>query len=187
MSETNEVSRKLDEILSMLSGLVGVRKAFYLTRQVMQELARIERSYPAFGPLTVRNDGLNECLKREHVACIIKDKHFRPPPMPTVVLVDDEGTEIGRELLPGERSPERGSSRTFMLGKDFVVFYEKGKGKGAKFVLPPVPFKEVEQINGVSGVCSSSPSATGDFYIKKCYDLDDDPKLASILIGFNLP
>ncbi|MGQ9588033.1 MAG: hypothetical protein ACUVT7_06615, partial [Thermoplasmata archaeon] len=92
MGELKEVSGKLDEVLSVLSGLEGVKKAFYLTRPVMHELARIEESYPAFGPLAVRNDGLSECLKREHVACIIKDKRFRPPPAPTVVLSDDEGT-----------------------------------------------------------------------------------------------
>jgi hypothetical protein len=93
---------------------------------------------------------------------------------------------IGKELLPGEtlRAAERG--KAIFLGKDFVIFADRGRGKGARFVLPPVPFREVEDIAGVGNVCSSSPSTAGDLFIRRSKRLDDDPKLASILIGFDL-
>jgi hypothetical protein len=49
-----------------------------------------------------------------------------------------------------------------------------------------VPFKEVEEMRGTCSVISSSPSTPGDFYLRKKASIEDDPKLASILIGFDL-
>jgi len=177
--------QKLKEILKVLSGIKGVRHSFYLTREMREGLAELEKRYPSIGPLTVQNEGILACLRSEHVACIIKDKTFRGPPHPTVVLVNDSGEVIGRELLSGEKQP-KGPGRTLMLGHDFIVFADKRASKGARFVLPPVPFKEVEGMRGTCSVISSSPSTPGDFFLRKKARIADDPKLASILIGFDL-
>ena len=184
-SRRTEVA-KLDEVMKVLSGLKGVEHSIFLSKSVRAELGRIEKHYPSIGPLTVRNDGVFECLKREHIACIVKDKSFRPPPMPTVLLVNNKGKVIGEELVPGHKAKERAGGKRLFLGKDFVIFYKEGEGKGAKFVLPPVPFKEIEEVRGVERVCSSSPSTAGDFYLRNCVGLEDDPKLATILIAFDL-
>jgi hypothetical protein len=185
MGASGGEGKKLDSVLSVLSGLKGVRTAFYLTAIMRSGLAQIEKNYPSLGPLSIRNDGVHECLKMAHVACIIKDRQFRGPPVPTVVLIDEDGNVIGRELLPGEKLPPEGKRKVIRLGEDFVIFFDKGKGKGARFVLPPVPFREVEELDGVKCACSSSPSTAGDFFLRQCADLDDDPKLASVLIGFD--
>lgn len=176
---------KLKEVLKVLSGIEGVRHSFFLTKEMRKALAELERMYPSIGPLTVRNEGVLECLQRQHVVCLIKDKTFRGPPKPTVVLVNDNGDVIGRELLRGE-SPPKGPGRILMLGKDFVVFADKSDTKGARFVLPTVPFEEIEGIGGVCSVVSSSPSTTGDHLLRKRTGIDDDPKLASILVAFDL-
>lgn len=177
--------QKLKEVLKVLSHIKGVKHSFYLTKEMREGLAELEKRYPSIGPLTVQNEGILACLRSEHVACIIKDKTFRGPPHPTVVLVNDSGEVIGRELLPGEKQP-KGPGKTLMLGQDFVVFADKRASKGARFVLPPVPFKEVEEMRGACSVISSSPSTPGDFYLRKKARIEDDPKLASILIGFDL-
>ena len=177
---------ELDEVLKVLSRIRGVKHAFYLTKAMRSGLARIEKEYPPIGPLTIRNDGVLKCLKREHVACIVKDKGFRAPPHPTVLLVNEDGEVIGRELLPGEKIPERPGRKNLFIGKDFVIFVGETSGKGARFVLPPVEFKEVERIDGTSCVMSSSPSSLGDLFLRRQAGLEDDPKLASILIGFDL-
>jgi hypothetical protein len=186
MNATRVEKRKLDEIQKVLSGLRGVKYTFYLTRQMRAGLGKIEKQYPSLGPLTVENDGVLQCLKRHQVACIIKDKTFRGPSHATVVLVNEDGKVIGREILRGEKVKEGPKSKTIFLGKDFVIFYGRGSGKGARFTLPPVPFKEVEKIRGTSNVVSSSPSTAGDLFLRQSAGLDDDPKLASILIGFDL-
>ncbi len=186
MSAGKSDKRRLDEVLRTLSGLKGVKHAFYLSDELRKGLRDIEKNYPSIGPLTVDNEGIKETLKRGHVACIIKDKGFRAPPHATVQLVDDEGVVIGREILPGEKFEVNDKAKHVFLGKDFVVFVDRSSGKGARFLLPPIPFKEVESLSGVRDVCSSSPSTVGDMYIRKSAGLKDDPKLASILVGFDL-
>jgi len=177
--------QKLKEVLKVLSRIKGVRHSFYLTREMREGLAALEKTYPAIGPLTVQNEGILACLRSEHVACIVKDKTFRGPPHPTVVLVNDRGEVIGRELLRGEKQP-KGPGRTLMLGQGFVVFADKRASKGARFVLPPVPFKEVEETRGTCSVISSSPSTPGDSFLRKKAMIEDDPELASVVVGFDL-
>jgi hypothetical protein len=178
--------KRLQEILEALSAMKGTKHAFYLTRTMRTGLKKLESDYPSLGPLTIKNEGVMETLKREHVACILKDRNFRAPPHATVLLIDDDGNVLGRELLPGEKLPKGTADKAIMVGKDFVVFYRKGAGKGARFILPPVPFAEVERISGTRHTVSSSPSTAGDFFLRRKARLDDDPKLASILIGFDL-
>jgi len=186
MNPKAKTDKKLDEIEKLLAGLKGVKHTFYLTGDMREGLEGLERRYPPIGPLTVQNDGVLECLKRRHVACIVKDNTFRGPPHPTVVLMNGNGAVIGRELLRGEKVGPGEGSKTLFLGKDFVVFVGKESGKGSRFVLPPVEFKEVEDVRGTARVVSSSPSTTGDVFLRKKAGLEDDPKLASILIGFDL-
>ena len=180
------VKQRLRGILNELARIKGVRHSFYLTKGMRDGLALIEKEYPSIGPLRVRNDGVKACLRREYIACIIKDRSFRSPPHSTVLLVNDDGEVIGRELLPGDKIRTGPTSKAIMLGKDFVVFYGKGSSKGAQFVLPAVPFKEVENFDGTRRVVSSSPSTAGDHFLRRKAKIADDPKLASILIGFDL-
>ena len=176
----------LEQVLSTLSSLEGVRKAFYLDAELRMELWEIEKGRSiSLGPLTVHNEGVIECLSRRHVACIVKDSTFRPPPAPTVVLLDESGKIIGRELIDGEKPEAPPGQRLLHLGKDFVIFYDGGRSGHTRFVLPSISFEEVERMNHTARVCSSSPSTDGDYFLRKSAGLPDDPKLATILIGFD--
>jgi len=186
MTATDENDRRREEVLRILSSLKGVREAFYLTDDMRATLRRSEDEAQPFGPLVVQNQGLRECLERRHVACIVKDQGFRPPPKPTVVLIDEDGTVIGRELLPGDDPEDAEGRKMLFLGKDFVIYYDGRSGRNARFVLPPVPFAEVERLEYTERVCSCSPSTLGDLAIRRSKNLDDDPKLATVLIGFDL-
>ncbi len=186
MMEPGPESDALKRVIGILSSLKGVRHAFVLTRSMRSELEKIERGMVVAGPVPVKNQGVMECLRREHVVCIVKDRSFRPPPRPTVQLVDADGRVIGWELLPGEKAKHPPGAKVLYLGKDFVICYDGKGGRNACFVLPPVPFKEVEELEGMRNVCSSSPSSVGDLFLKRSVGLHDDPKLASILIGFDL-
>jgi len=176
----------MEEVLRLLGSLRGVRRTFYLDDAMRSRLREIESEVHPFGPLVVRNEGVLECLDREHVACIVKDTSFRPPPHATVMLVDEDGVIIGKELLPGDTVEEEPGKKNLYLGKDFVMFYDGRSGRNAKFVLPPVPFAEVEALPFTVRVCSSSPSTMGDLHVRRSAGLDDDPKLATVLIGFDI-
>ncbi len=176
----------LDRVLEVLSSLKGVRKAFFLDDDLRAQLEKMEKDKSSsLGPLTVHNDGVMECLRRKHVACIVKDATFRPPPAPTVVLIDESGKVIGRELIGGEKVEAVPGQKLIYLGKDFIIFYDGGRSTKTRFILPPIAFEEVERIEGTANVCSSSPSTDGDFFVREAADLPDDPKLATILVGFD--
>jgi len=149
----------MDEILELLSRLEGVVKVFSVEGEILKRIIEIESQVRAVMNIEVRNTGVEECLKRNHIVCIIKDSRFRPPPEPTVLLVGDDG---------------------------IIVFTDRKPNEKEYFLMPPVRFPELERLEGVCNVVSCSPSAPSDYLLRKHYNLQDDPKLASILVGFDL-
>jgi hypothetical protein len=150
--------------------------------------------------IPVINYGVHECLNREYTVAIIKTASFRPPPTATVQLVDNQGHILGEEIVSAEQKRKHQSNKnaTFVT-PDFVLTQdpkqlendlktsnlEKNKANQA-FVLPPVQFIEVEELEDTCDVVSSSPDPLADLFIKQYFNFDDDPKLASILVGFNV-
>ncbi|WP_323735559.1 hypothetical protein PXD04_06575 [Methanosphaera sp. ISO3-F5] len=150
--------------------------------------------------IPVINYGVHECLNREFTVAIIKTATFRPPPTPTVQLVDNHGNILGEEIVNNEQKQKHESNKnaTFVT-PDFVLTQdpkelennlksealEKNPTKQA-FVLPPVQFIEVEELEDTCDVVSSSPDPLADLYIKEYFNFEDDAKLASILVGFNV-
>jgi hypothetical protein len=65
--------------------------------------------------------------------------------------------------------------------------YPERKGQRKEyFVMPPVSFPEVEEF-GMLDVVSCSPSAPADMMLRQMHGHEDNPRLASILVGFNAP
>ena len=180
MSE-EAVSRPLEIIKSMR----GVVNAFYLDKEVLDQMRSEEEKVTAMGNIAVHNNGFSEALKRDRVIAIIKDPRFRPPPEPTVVLLSDKGEVMGLEVFPFTAKEYENREDVVWLSDAFVLFPNvKGMG-GENFVMPPVSFPELNESNGCRDVISCSPAPTCDLLMRKYYDLKDDPKLASVLVGYN--
>jgi hypothetical protein len=171
--------------LSIIKGLTGVLNAFYLNDQVLNDLRDEEASVKGSMNIGVVNEGFNEALTREKVICIVKDSRFRPPPEPTVILRSDDGALMGEEVFPWTTHLYEGREDIIWMGDAFVVFPQVAAKGGEKFVMPPVPFVELNESNGCHDVVSCSPAPTSDVIIKKHYGLVDNPKLATILVAFN--
>ncbi len=175
-----------ERAVEIIKGMTGTRLAFLLSPEVITAVQRIEDSIKSQIGLDVVNEGINQCLRRQHVICVIKDTRFRPPPEPTVLMMGDADMVIGTEILPGEHSRYKEMENICWLGEDFVVFTDKVPKTKEFFLMPPVSFPELEQVPGATNVVSCSPSPLGDMIIKNYYELEDNPKLASILVGFDL-
>jgi len=175
----------IDEALVIIKGMKGTRIVFPLTKEDVVEILETERGVKSQMGTKVFNVGLEETMKRDHVICIIKDVTFRPPPEPTVFMLDDDGMILGTEVLPGEHQKYKDMENVMFLCQDFVVFTDKKQKTKEHWMMPPVSFPELTAIPGVTEVVSCSPSPPSDIVIKTNYDLEDDPKLASILVGFN--
>jgi hypothetical protein len=171
--------------LEIIKGMKGVVNAFYLDKTVLDQMKSEEKKVKAMGDITVFNGGFDEALKKDHVIAIIKDPRFRPPPEPTVILVADTGEVMGLEVFPFTAKEYLDREDVVWLSDAFVLFPNvKGMG-GEKFIMPPVSFPELNEGNGCDDVVSCSPAPTCDLIMRKYYDLKDDPKLASVLVGFN--
>jgi hypothetical protein len=179
-------TKTLNDILDMLRSMRGTVEAFVLDDGCRERIINIERSIKSTMGIPIINKGVEECLQRKFVVCIIKRVGFRPPPEPTVMLLTDTGVVLGEEvLLPyRKRFLENINENFIWLADDFVVYPDRRGGTREFFIMPPVSFPEVSQM-GMKNVVSCSPSAPSDAMLRKEHGFEDNPKLASILIGFD--
>lgn len=170
-----EPDARVVETLRKLRGVVGVRVLEGRDREALRARAT---------PASAWNRGMEEVLACEAVVCLFKDESFRPPPEPTLLLVDDAGEILGRELLRGD--PEPGPERRFAhLGKDFVLFADRRPRGRVRFLLPPVRFPEVEPLRGIRRVVSASPDAPQDEYLRDRFHVARGKEFASVLVGYD--
>ncbi|MDR0198797.1 MAG: hypothetical protein LBI08_03540 [Methanomassiliicoccaceae archaeon] len=174
-----------DVPIDIIRGLTGVLRAFYLDDTILKELRGEEAKVKGTMDIGVINEGFNEALERQRVICIVKDKRFRPPPEPTVVLRGNDGAILGVEVFPWTSHLYEGRDDLVWMGDGFVVFPDVAVNGGEAFVMPPVSFPELHSGNGCLNVISCSPAPTSDVRIKRYYGLEDDPKLATILVAFD--
>jgi hypothetical protein len=175
----------LDQAIGIIEGMRGTLKVFPLDEETREGILKVEKNIKSQMGMEVKNEGLEQCLARRHVLCILKNKTFRPPPEPTVQLIADEGVVIGTEILPGQHDQYKDRDDVLWLCEDFIVFKDQQPKQKEFFLMPPVSFPELKAIEGVDAIVSCSPSPLGDIIIKNRYGLDDDPKNATILVGFN--
>lgn len=173
--------------LQIVKGLKGVIEAFYLEDDILAKVREEEATVRAVGNISVINEGFNEALKREKVICIVKDPRFRPPPTPTVTLMSTDGKCMGLEVFPETAGEYMGREDILWLSDGFVIFTDvvPEPGSGQAFIMPPVPFPEINETNGCKDVISCSPAPTCDKMIREWHGMDDNGKYASVLIAFN--
>ena len=189
----------LQEVIDTINPLRGVLDVGVLTDEVRKNVLKIEMD-KAGELIPVINMGVNECLNRDYTVAIIKNASFRPPPTATVQLVDNKGNLLGEEIVSNNQKKKyKEYEKAKFINPDFVLLkdqkdieedlktenLEKNPTKQA-FVLPPVQFIEVEELEDTCDVVSSSPDPLADLYLKEVFNFEDDPKLASILVGFNI-
>lgn len=177
---------KMSEVLARLREMKGTIHVFPLEDGCRSRIAEIESEIKATLGIPVINLGVEKCLERKYVVCIIKKASFRPPPEPTVMLISDDGTVLGEEILPNRKREFLASNTEdiIWLSEEFVMYPGRKGNKKEFFVMPPVSFPEVTEL-GMKNVVSCSPSAPADMMLREMHGYEDDPKLASILIGFD--
>jgi len=175
----------LETAIDIIKGMKGTLKVFPLDMETREGVAKVERCIKSQMGMEVKNEGVEQCMQRKHVLCILKNKDFRPPPEPTVLMMADDGIVVGTEVIPGEREKYKNRDNVLWLCEDFVIFMDVKPQTREYFFMPPVSFPELESIPGVSRVVSCSPSPLGDLVVKNRYGIEDDPKNATIFVGFD--
>ena len=182
---TTDIDAPGDVPLEIVRALRGVVHAFYLDSEILEQVREEEAKVRAMGNIAVNNVGFSEALLRESVICIVKDPRFRPPPEPTVILESGNGEIIGEEVFPFTAHKYANKQDVVWLSDGFVMFPTVKADGGETFTMPPVSFPELNPSNGCKDVISCSPAPTCDLMIRKHYGMEDNPKLASVLVAFN--
>ena len=204
----------LIDVVSLLRSLPNILDVQILNPETRHEVAFIEKHYAECAVVPIINRGIEEVLGRRHACVLIKTGAFRPPPMPSVLMVEempplDESSTVdqpGREDLShllavgnsryhiiGEEligSPAHGAEEILWISESFIMFPGRrtDPGKPALFLLPPVPFPELQHRCaelGIQGIASCSPSSPADDYLRKVYGFHTDKSLGSLLVGFD--
>ncbi len=193
------------EIQSLLLNLNGVKEINQIAKDERKKIVALERVYEKNGVIGLKNIGIRMVLQCDVVYALLKDENFRPPPGPTVIMVEDHNTDdvqadhlikiagnsyrvIGEEIiekkLPGEEE-------YIFISEDFILYPGRRTGKTRKpayFLIPPIDFTELEEkkdLYRIDNIISISPSTMADEYIRTICDFSTSEKLATILVGFN--
>ena len=180
----------MEEIIGFLSNLNGVLEVEKLTPEnilkiIDFESQRREELVPLF------NKGIQECFKRDVTLVIFKKGFFRPPPTPTLLLMFD-GEVLGHDIFTeSEKEKFLQDEDVQFLSDDFIIFndvlHNHNLERGNEyFVLPPVPFPELDDFDILTEVISASPSTVSDEYLKEEYGFGQDSSIATIFVSFNI-
>ena len=175
------------KIIKRLKGVLDVQELSKTNKKALLKIESIRKD----DIIPVVNEGLNECLKKEFCLVMLKTDEFRNPSKPTVLLVTDKGRILGRELISIEdKEKYSDQDNVYFLSNNFIVFKPDKMTRSAGiekelFLLPTIPFPELNEIEEISDVISGSPSTMGDTYIKNKFSYPDNPRLATIIVAFN--
>jgi hypothetical protein len=181
------VVEEVIDIIKKIDGTLDVQK---LSDQDKEALIKIESSHNN-DIIPVINKGLDECLSKEFCLVLLKTEEFRIPPEPTVLLVTDSGRILGQELIsPEDREEYADKDNVIFLSNNFIIFKPDNMARSAVvekelFILPAIPFPELDNVMTISDVVSCSPSTLGDRYLRNKYSYPDDPHLATIIVAFS--
>jgi len=170
-------------------GVVDVRLLSREMRGRILELeARLEANPSGLG--FFRNEGVHEVMEREIVLALLSDTRFRHGSQASLVWAVD-GVIIGEEVPNGRGLDSTASDKEFKApGGRFVLHMDRIEkvsrtGKSC-LIVKPLPFPELEGVEGVKRVVSASPSTEVDLFIRESLGWDLlDRSLGTILLGFD--
>lgn len=181
----------IKKVIKSIEEMDGVLKAEHLSNEDIKNLIDIEANRDN-DLIPVINEGLQECFKKDFNIVIFKDSNFRNAPFPTVLLVNTGGKILGHEIISiKDREKFKKKENVHFLSDDFVIYKDtmnniSMKSEKEYFLLPPIEFPELLEIEEVFEVVSSSPSTKSDDYLKNKYGYLGNSKVATIIVGFSL-
>jgi len=194
----------MDDIAAFLKRLTGVLEAERVADEMRHEIDELESRYEHTAFLPISTLGIHSVLAKDEMWVILKDRRFRPPPRPTVYMVeklDEHGAPddqvltveentfriLGEEVLPGCTMLPQDARP---IGDGFVFYPQRRNNPKipSYFLIPPIEFKELEESReqlSIKHVVSVSPSTLTDQHIRTALGFPPDDDCATVLIGFD--
>jgi hypothetical protein len=195
----------MKEVERFLQTLPGVRRVSRISEREKSIILEQEKVFEAAQVIPLKMAGTREIMEREHVHLLLKDSTFRPPPVPTIYLVEELGSNNsapdhilrignGEYRIVGEEVMDRGktySEEHFLFNGGLVVFPKRRQGRSgvpALLLIPPIPFPELDENRddlGITDIVSVSPSVQSDQFLRQEHGFSQAPEIVTVLIGYN--
>lgn len=193
----------LKRVTGILRAIPGVADVAGLDNARKRKVIELEHRHETGLSLPVRNLGVSLMAARKACFVLLKTGEFRPPEGPSIYMVEEGGppegdhsltvagkqyTVIGEEVAGGM---EKCTEPVIPLEGSFIMFPQRRSGPRVPcfFLLPPLPFPELEKVSGELGlreIISISPSLASDAYLRETFGFSQSNSFATVLVGFDL-
>ena len=178
-------------VASTLEDLKGVLKVNVLAREELERILELEKEAEKRvlgGWGKGKNTGVREVIQREVAIALVTASLLKWPPESCVQLVLD-GKVIGEEVRDAKKAEELERQGHRVLGGSFVIYKNRLPQaralKESLVVFPPLPFRPLANIQGISDVIAASVSPPADLFIREKMGIKGKGS-GTMLIGFNL-
>ncbi|MBN1786679.1 MAG: hypothetical protein JW825_06825 [Candidatus Methanofastidiosa archaeon] len=183
MNHFENVEKRLMEI-------PGVIRVVQLDDKDRRHISRLEKmaedNGAAGGMMDFTNKGVWDALAKKNLVLLVADSKqgFRDPPCSWTLIVDEKGNVVG-EWIPEEKICEyKERDDVQFLSNDFVLYRGRERVGKCIFMMPPLPFPELDDVEGIKNVVSGTVSAPADAYLKKITNISEN--FWTIIIGYDL-
>ena len=187
-----EYASTIDEVEKILRGIKGIVDVERLNDEDRAEILDLEQKAEQIlmmGLAKAVNRGLRDAIDRDVTYAAIHDPDLRHPPGPTVIWVRED--EIIGEELWDKAAIEQLKKRenVLFIGEGFILYADKIRRMQKTemtVVFPGLPVPELQSVAKIESVVSATLSAPADVHVKRKLGWSTiDPKIGTILIGFN--
>jgi len=181
---------EVEKVLRSIKGIVDVERLNNQGRAEILDLEQKAEQVLMMGLAKTVNRGLRNAIDRDVTYAAIHDPDLRHPPGSTVIWVrEDEiiGEEVWDKAIIEELKKRED---VLFIGEGFILYTDKIRRMQKTemtVVFPGLPVPELQDIDKIGDIVSATLSAPADLHIKRNLGWSTtDPKIGTILIGFNL-
>lgn len=182
----------MKQVISYLRKTPGIRKIKVLSATERHSLLQVELSAEEnmIGGHGL-NEGLREALSRKFVVVCSTDIKFEWPHGPYVVLKEGD-VVVGFITDNVDRVKQQFDEKISVFVKDLVIFPERirklrsGKRSPTLFIHKGFNLPEIEKTTKAKDVVLAFCTRAGDACLKQFLKEEENPKIGSIVIGFNI-
>jgi len=181
---------EVEKVLRSMKGIVDVERLNNQGRAEILDLEQKAEQVLMMGLAKTVNRGLRNAIDRDVTYAAIHDPDLRHPPGSTVIWVREDEV-IGEEVWDKAIIEElKKREDVLFIGEGFILYTDKIRRMQKTemtVVFPGLPVPELQDIDKIGDIVSATLSAPADLHIKRKLGWSTtDPKIGTILIGFNL-
>jgi hypothetical protein len=176
----------LFDTVSLLSKTEGITSVRRLDDLLMHDIINEEMKVHLAGGMLYDNRALDECCVRNTAICVFCNGFIEEQTEISMIMMDNYGNITGNDVPKCKEAEYRSRNDVIWLSDNFVLYTKAVQRSESRLVMMPRRFRSLENMNGVSNAICFYPSLTTDIMLKKRFMDEYDPKLCSLIVGFDI-